>query len=206
MGDQGIDSGMERNRRLSEPSQNAHDDQIQQQKGAPETPSTETEEPAQFAQNDHPRRMGGPNGGLSRNPSTGSNTSENLQSRLPRTEPRKAQRSPAGPPAASQRIEPPVTKTTLSELDVNKIIHNPKLRHDINFDPELHFRPNLDGEKGRRKQVKADQFWTSLRDQLQQFVADPVSFQQRYGQGQGWCLPVLLKAVKEIIQTLGPVS
>ncbi|KAK8094265.1 hypothetical protein PG997_000950 [Apiospora hydei] len=206
MGDQGIDSGMERNhRRLSEPSPNTHDDQIQQQKGAPETPSTETEEPTQFSQNDHPRRMGGPNGGLSRNPSSGSNASENLQSRLPRSnEPRKPQRSPAGPPAASQRLEPPVTKTTLSELDVNKIIHNPKLRHDINFDPELHFRPNLDGEKGRRKQVKADQFWTSLRDQLQQFVADPVLFQQRYGQGQGWCLPVLLKAVKEIIQTLVP--
>ncbi|KAK8134204.1 Protein SOK1 [Apiospora sp. TS-2023a] len=204
MGDQGIDSGMERNRRLSEPSQKTHDDQIQQQKGAPETPSTETEEATQYAQNDHPRRMGAPNGTLSRNPSTGSNTSENLQSRLPRSEPRKPQRSPAGPPSASQRIEPPVTKTTLSELDVNKIIHNPKLRHDINFDPELHFRPNLDGEKGRRKQVKADQFWTSLRDQLQQFVADPVSFQQRYGQGQGWCLPVLLKAVKEIIQTLVP--
>ncbi|KAK7980870.1 hypothetical protein PG989_013327 [Apiospora arundinis] len=208
MGDQGIDSGMERNphRRLSEPSPNTHEEQIQQQKGAPETPSTETEETTQFAQNDHPRRMEAPNGGLSRNPSTGSNTSENLQqSRLPRTnETRKTQRSPAGPPAASQRLEPPVTKTTLSELDVNKIIHNPKLRHDINFDPELHFRPNLDGEKGRRKQVKADQFWTSLRDQLQQFVTDPVSFQQRFGQGQGWCLPVLLKAVKEIIQTLVP--
>ncbi|KAK8129971.1 hypothetical protein PG999_002351 [Apiospora kogelbergensis] len=212
MGDQGIDSGMERNthRRLSEPNPNAHEDQIQQQKGTPETPSTETEEPTQFAQNDHPRRMEAPNGGLSRNPSTGSNTSENLQQqgRLPRTnesrEPRKAQRSSAGPPTASQRIEPPVTKTTLSELDVNKIIHNPKLRHDINFDPELHFRPNLDGEKGRRKQVKADQFWTSLRDQLQQFITDPVSFQQRFGQGQGWCLPVLLKAVKEIIQTLVP--
>src|SRR5688572_16663697 len=26
--------------------------------------------------------------------------------------------------------EPPVTKATLSELDVMKIVHNPKLRHD----------------------------------------------------------------------------
>ena len=42
----------------------------------------------------------------------------------------------------STLLEPPVTKKTLSELDVNKIVHNPKLRHDINFDPDLHFRPN----------------------------------------------------------------
>ena len=35
-------------------------------------------------------------------------------------------------------LDPPITKHTLSELDVTKIIHNPKLRHDINFDPDLH--------------------------------------------------------------------
>ena len=45
MGDQGIDSGMERNhRRLSEPSPNTREDQIQQQKAAPEAPSAEAEE------------------------------------------------------------------------------------------------------------------------------------------------------------------
>jgi hypothetical protein len=47
-----------------------------------------------------------------------------------------------------------VTKATLSELDVSKIVHNHKIRHDINFDPELHFRPNLDGHtegKGSKK-------------------------------------------------------
>jgi len=54
-----------------------------------------------------------------------------------------------------RKLEPPVTKATLSELDVNKIVHNPKLHHDINFDPELHFRPNVDGEKGQKKQIRA---------------------------------------------------
>jgi hypothetical protein len=39
-----------------------------------------------------------------------------------------------------------VTKETLSELDRSKIVNIPNLRHDINFDPDLHFRPNLDGE------------------------------------------------------------
>lgn len=108
----------------------------------------------------------------------------------------------------TSRLDPPVTKATLSELDVGKIIHNPKLRHDINFDPDLHFRPNLDGEKGRRKQEKANQFWATLRDQLIQFVVDRDSFHRRLqeeGIGQDWTLPCLLKAVKEIIQTLVPL-
>lgn len=101
-------------------------------------------------------------------------------------------------------LEPPVTKATLSELDVTKIIHNPKLRHDINFDPELHFRPNLDGEKGRRKQEKANQFWRTLQDQLLLFVVDREAFRRQYSDGDDWCLPTLLRAVKEIIQTLVP--
>ncbi len=102
-----------------------------------------------------------------------------------------------------RRPEPPVTRATLSELDVTKIIHNPKLRHDINFDPELHFRPNLDGEKGRRKQDKANEFWSALQEQLVQFVMDHDEFYKKYGCDE-WCLPALLKAVKEIIQTLVP--
>lgn len=111
--------------------------------------------------------------------------------------------SPRGREPA-RRLEPPVTKATLSELDVTKIIHNPKLRHDINFDPELHFRPNLDGEKGRRKQEKANQFWNALQEQLIQFVVDREGFVRDHGTEENWCLPLLLKAVKEIIQTLVP--
>lgn len=106
---------------------------------------------------------------------------------------------------SSSKIELPVTKGTLSELDVNKIIHNPKLRHDINYDPELHFRPNLDGEKGRRKQDKAQQFWDNLRDELTQFVTNRDEFLKAHGPDDNeWSLPALLNAVKDIIQTLVP--
>ncbi|KAJ0159461.1 Protein SOK1 [Colletotrichum tanaceti] len=107
-------------------------------------------------------------------------------------------------PRISRPIEPPVTKVTLSELDVCKIMHNPKLRHDINFDPELHFRPNLDGDKGKRKQHKADLFWNTLQEQLAQFVREPAIFIAAHSREDDWCLPSLLKAVKEIIQTLVP--
>ncbi|RCI16090.1 hypothetical protein L249_2339, partial [Ophiocordyceps polyrhachis-furcata BCC 54312] len=101
-------------------------------------------------------------------------------------------------------VEPPVTRSTLSELDVSKIIHNPKLRHDINFDPELHFRPNLDGEKGRKKQDKANFFWRTLKEELTDFLTDRDSFVAKHAKRNDWTLPALLKAVKEIIQTLVP--
>ncbi|KJZ80357.1 hypothetical protein HIM_00207 [Hirsutella minnesotensis 3608] len=104
----------------------------------------------------------------------------------------------------SSPAEPPVTRSTLSELDVSKIIHNPKLRHDINFDPELHFRPNLDGEKGRRKQERANQFWKSLKEELTSFLTDRQTFVDKHGEKNDWTLPALLKAVKDIIQTLVP--
>ena len=149
--------------------------------------------------------------GLSRNPSncsTSSNTrphAEYLPARTPGLDQRPS--PPTSHPSLATNpplpLEPPVTKATLSELDVQKIVHNPKLRHDINFDPELHFRPNLDGDKGKKKQDKANQFWNALFEQLVLFVTDRETFHARYGHGD-WCLPVLLRAVRDIIETLVP--
>ncbi|KAI9054177.1 hypothetical protein LZ554_001348 [Drepanopeziza brunnea f. sp. 'monogermtubi'] len=100
-------------------------------------------------------------------------------------------------------IEPPVTKVTLSELDVTKIVNNPKLRHDINFDPELHFRPNLDGEKGRRKTEKANNFWETMRGQLREFLTNREAFEKELGDSE-WCLPATLNAIRGILETLVP--
>jgi hypothetical protein len=100
-------------------------------------------------------------------------------------------------------VEPPVTKATLSELDVPRIVYNPKLRHDVNFDPDLHFRPNLDGEGGRKKAQKANDFWNCLRRQLGAFMTDPVGFERELG-GQEWCLQSTLQAIGEILSTLVP--
>ncbi|KAK1774856.1 T-complex protein 11-domain-containing protein [Copromyces sp. CBS 386.78] len=143
---------------------------------------------------------------LSRNSSTSSNrqsSSEYFTAHARDRRPSPLSRS-SSVPIAPKPLEPPVTRATLSELDVSKIIHNPKLRHDINFDPELHFRPNLDGEKGKRKQEKANQFWNMLMEQLIQFVMDREGFYARYGTDDNWCLPALLKAAREIIETLVP--
>lgn len=100
-------------------------------------------------------------------------------------------------------LEPPVTKATLCELDVDKIVHSPKLRHDINFDPALHFRPNLDGDKGRRKRQKASDFWAIMRKQLRAYLENREAFEKELGD-QDWALPITLKAIREILETLVP--
>jgi hypothetical protein len=100
-------------------------------------------------------------------------------------------------------LEPPVTKGTLSELDVNKIVHNPRLRHDINFDPDLHFRPNLDGEKGRKKTQKSTLFWDTMRTELVQYLTNREEFEAHLGNND-WTLPATLKAIRGILETLVP--
>ena len=99
--------------------------------------------------------------------------------------------------------EPPVTKATLSELDVTKIVNNPKLRHDINFDPELHFRPNIDGEKGKRKSQKANAFWDHMENQLGSYLTETEKFERENGDAE-WALPATLRAIREILETLVP--
>lgn len=61
---------------------------------------------------------------------------------------------------------PPVTKRSLSELDMYSVITNIKLRHDVNFDRDLSFRPNLDGAKGQEKNRVASNYWTALVAEL----------------------------------------
>ncbi|KAL6948991.1 hypothetical protein ACO0QE_001473 [Hanseniaspora vineae] len=57
---------------------------------------------------------------------------------------------------------PPINLDCLREIDLNEIIKNPQLRHDIIFDPLLQFRPNMDGERGLRKKLKADKYWNDV--------------------------------------------
>ncbi|KAB8269096.1 T-complex protein 11-domain-containing protein [Aspergillus minisclerotigenes] len=61
---------------------------------------------------------------------------------------------------------PPVTKGTLSELDLPCIMSNINLRMDANFDRDLHFKPDLDGEKGRRKRKEAADYWEAMATEI----------------------------------------
>jgi hypothetical protein len=82
---------------------------------------------------------------------------------------------------------PPVTRQSLSELDIQSIIYNIRLRHDVNFDRDLSFRPNLDGAKGQEKGRAAKKYWTAL-------VAELILYDRLY---QG--APLLVETNRDVI-------
>ena len=75
---------------------------------------------------------------------------------------------PVGPSNSRSRskftptLHPPITRHTLRELDLFEILKNPQLRHDVVFDPNVQFRPNFDGERGRRKREAGERYWTAV--------------------------------------------
>ncbi|KAF2461502.1 T-complex protein 11-domain-containing protein [Lineolata rhizophorae] len=103
--------------------------------------------------------------------------------------------------------EPPITRASLSELDGAAIYRNPKLRHDINFDRELHFRPNLDGDNGRQKRLQAEKFWTMLvaEVELYNMLHGGMSYSRVESLGlEVQRVPKLFDAVRDIVITLIP--
>ncbi|KAF7346279.1 Vacuolar ATP synthase subunit B [Mycena sanguinolenta] len=58
---------------------------------------------------------------------------------------------------------PPINRNTLKELDLDVIIRNPQLRHDLLFDPGLQFRPT----NARRKTERAEKYWAAITTELE---------------------------------------
>jgi hypothetical protein len=61
---------------------------------------------------------------------------------------------------------PPITGQSLAELEIRYMWKNMRLRHDVNFDRELSFRPNFDGAKGKEKKRNAEAYWRALEAEL----------------------------------------
>ncbi|KAL4873192.1 hypothetical protein BDV12DRAFT_160551 [Aspergillus spectabilis] len=106
---------------------------------------------------------------------------------------------------------PPVTKATLSELDLPCIMSNINLRMDANFDRDLHFKPDLDGEKGRKKRKDADDYWDAMAAEINVYAFcascgldtmsgdlqdERHSFEPR--------LPALFETLQDVLKTLVP--
>ncbi|KAH8697190.1 putative camp-mediated signaling protein Sok1 [Talaromyces proteolyticus] len=113
---------------------------------------------------------------------------------------------------------PPVTKETLSELDLERIMRNIHLRTDANFEPDLHFKPDLDGEKGRKKRKIADDYWEALLVEIMIYAyvnmngsqTDDISLVQipdseilKEGLFRPR-LPMMFETLQEILKTLVP--
>lgn len=108
-------------------------------------------------------------------------------------------------------LTPPVTKQSLSELDVQSIITNIKLRHDVNFDRDLSFRPNLDGVKGQKKERTADKYWTALMAELELYKRlfqgtppIPQANLERFARGAQRRIPILFQTIRDVIKSLVP--
>ncbi|KXG52556.1 T-complex 11 [Penicillium griseofulvum] len=111
------------------------------------------------------------------------------------------------------RRSPPVTKKTLSELDLPCIMSNINLRMDANFDRDLHFKPDLDGEKGQRKRKEAADYWDSLAVEITIYsflaaTADVTTGQVESSDGTRHSfdprLPALFETLQDVIKTLVP--
>ena len=110
---------------------------------------------------------------------------------------------------------PPITSESLAELDMPRIINNPKLRHDVNFDRDLHFRPNLEGSKGKEKMRLAQEFWKALEAELFMYgfvykrmsEPHPVEKKAYWMDMLRFCrkrLPNVFIALRDILKTLVP--
>ncbi|KAH9844678.1 T-complex protein 11, partial [Teratosphaeria destructans] len=131
---------------------------------------------------------------------------------------------PPGPTGNPPRVRsrrrtdtPPITPETLVELDMSRIINNPKLRHDINFDRDLHFRANTEGPRGEEKKRSAERYWRALeaeffmycfagmhRHQAPPDSSDGPDYWERVMKASQKRLPKLLRVVRDILKTLVP--
>ncbi|KAG2129098.1 T-complex protein 11-domain-containing protein [Suillus clintonianus] len=60
-------------------------------------------------------------------------------------------------------MHPLINRQTLKELDLDSILRNPQLRHDLLFDAGLQFRPT----SGRRKRELSDKYWSAIAQELE---------------------------------------
>lgn len=107
---------------------------------------------------------------------------------------------------------PPVTKQSLSELDIGNIVQNIKLRHDVNFDRDLSFRPNLDGAKGQEKLRATQKYWMALEAELALYdrlfrgspsLATVAGYPKIVEQAQRR-IPKMFETIRDVLKSLVP--
>ncbi|KAJ1731820.1 cAMP-mediated signaling protein sok1 [Coemansia biformis] len=92
--------------------------------------------------------------------------------------PRRDEASP-GPAAPGQTQAqaayalPPINRYTLRELKIHNILQNPRLRHEVLFEPKLEFRPNSSGQLAEAKQRAAMQYWAGVDHEVRAMAAGP---------------------------------
>ncbi|KAL5345846.1 Protein SOSEKI 1 [Pseudogymnoascus australis] len=112
------------------------------------------------------------------------------------TTPSVPEESKAANESGDTPLEPPVTKEVLAELEIAMVISNPKFRHDFNFGCNIPYAP-------KKTKQKSDEFWRVLRLQISELWSDREAFIAKHP-GNAWTLPILLRAIGEILAALLP--
>jgi hypothetical protein len=118
--------------------------------------------------------------------------------------------SPLSPNSLTRRwrdrpIPPPITRASLRELETPEILKNAQLIHDIIHDPSLQFRPNLEGPRGERKRLAAEQYWSALErevDRLKICLRKDPNGLVRLSSNR---FPVLFMELRDILGSLLPM-
>ncbi|OBT85545.1 hypothetical protein VE02_05386 [Pseudogymnoascus sp. 03VT05] len=98
--------------------------------------------------------------------------------------------------SGESQLGPPVTMEVFAELEISMVISNPKFRHDFNFGCKIPYVP-------KQRKHKSDEFWRTLRLQLSELWSDREAFIAKHP-GNAWSLPILLKAIGEMLAALLP--
>lgn len=109
---------------------------------------------------------------------------------------------------------PPINLQLLKEIDLYEILKNPQLRHDILFDPQLQFRPNLDGERGKKKKSIIDRYWMEIQRECEQFFAVTAAASSSSttttavttSPSKIYRLPILFTTLRDILVSLLPAK
>ncbi|KAJ2783979.1 cAMP-mediated signaling protein sok1 [Coemansia javaensis] len=70
---------------------------------------------------------------------------------------------------------PPINRYTLRELKIQNILQNPRLRHEVLFEPKLEFRPNSSGQLAEAKLRAAMQYWAGVDYEVRALAASLAS-------------------------------
>lgn len=63
-------------------------------------------------------------------------------------------------------LEPPVSEESLCELELRRLSNNLLLRHDLNFDRDITYRPNTHGLRGQLRTVQSFEYWSAITKEL----------------------------------------
>lgn len=117
------------------------------------------------------------------------------------------------------QLEPPITKATLSELDLERFSTDPQLRHDVYIDRGVSFRPVVNGPAAQEKRQQASWYWDALVIEFAIHITRRKLAAQRPGHSHSmrspwlrlinpdWApmrLPTMFHVIKEITKTLVP--